>query len=1562
MADQVSSLSIQISSDASKATAAIDTLISKLNGLNTALGSVNGSGLSTLASGITQLSSAIVGFKAAGASKGTFSTVASGLKALEAVDASRLNQSAAAIHQFSTSINGVTINTTVAKSFSDVARALRAFGSADITTARANINSFVPELNRLATAINNLRIDPDKIKYVRDLANAVSRLGSKNVTNAANGLGTLGNQLNTFFGTIGNLPAVNQSVIDFTDACGNFGTGVGSLLQGINGLGGATLGLSGFLGGVARLAVGIAQVATGAGSLAGALNIAAGSMKIIQTVVGALTSAMSKFASVMWKAITAVGEFAKNHLPLLGRSAQSVQPHIQSLGFALWKLYAQLLLLRRILQVLSKPIEIASSLTEIQNVVDHTFGDMQYKLRDFAKDSIENFGLSELSAKRFASRFQAMGMAMGITGSQVSAAGENIERLGRKIEGSHNSMADMSIELTKLTGDLASFFDEDQAVVAEKLNSVFTGMARPLRAYGIDLTQATLQEWALKNGIDADVASMSQAEKTMLRYQYVMANTQHAAEDFKRTADTWANQIRQLKQNFEVLAATMGGAIVNALKPVVRALNAAIKAVTGFAKVISDALGFIFGWKYEEGGGGIGSVEDEFEGAADAAGDMEKGTGGAADNAKKLKSYLLGIDELNVLEPDDEKGSGGGSGGGGGAGGAASTADADGGHWEKANSALMDYISNIGSLFALGRYISSALSRAMESIDWQKIYSKARNFGTGLAQFLNGLITPRLFANIGRTIANALINTVANAIDAFAIEFRWDKFGESLRAGFSAFCNSVDWVVVFSAAHNLAVGIGTAINNFITPELFSDIGRTVGAALNVAFTFIGDLGETIDFSQLGVSIATGISTVLKTINWQTVYDAMSTWGKGLADFLNSLITPETFGNIGTTLGHVLNAAFLFLNEFGTNYDWNNFGISIATGIENFFKTFNPTMAGESLNGIITGILDALKVAIDNTNWEEVGNKISEFIRALDPGEIANSFGGLFDAAMDAAFETLIQVIKNIDWTRAVSEFVAGMQGAGNTIDWAGIMTSWLFALPGIMLTTLMSTILGALAGLPAWLSERFKELGLNIPAGLFAGISEGLVGIGEWIENNITDPLIDFVKNAFGIHSPSTKFKEIGNNIVEGLIQGIKEWLTNIPAAMSEFAGAVLREAQSFFADPIGKLKEIGGNIVGGFNTGVTDNSSTSQASVSGWASQITTWFSSLNGGTGINSTTFSGYAKDAVGGFNTSMSTESASTQEPIQTWGKKIITWFTGDGAGEDKINKVAFTKFANDIITAFKDTITTNYEQTKEPMDAWVKGLVAWFTGESGNDEGFINQATWQKFAETVVEAFKTTILAKYTETQSPLETWAKSMVRWINFGDENISTDTGLGKKFYDVGDFAMQGLINGLKSRLSELEEVCEQIASAMEDAMEDATEEHSPSKSWARIGSFLTEGLAVGMRRQMKLATDTATAVANAVDDAYKPFMPSYSSGAYGLPSAGGRVDSEGITNGLTAVITGAMNSSSDTALMQQQNEILTRIANKNTNVYMDGKKTDQLLKQAQKRSGFTFRPQLGNA
>ena len=190
---------------------------------------------------------------------------------------------------------------------------------------------------------------------------------------------------------------------------------------------------------------------------------------------------------------------------------------------------------------------------------------------------------------------------------------------------------------------MASFYDMSQTDVARNLQAIFTGETEPLRKYGLDLTQATLKEWALKQGLDADITSMTQAQKAMLRYQYVMQNTAAAQGDFARTADTWHNQITVLTQSFQQLASIIGGALINAFKPFVRTLNQVMQYVIAFAETVTNALGSIFGWQYEVSAGGV--AEDW----ADGMEDFSDATGDAAKNAKKLKNNLLGIDELNII-------------------------------------------------------------------------------------------------------------------------------------------------------------------------------------------------------------------------------------------------------------------------------------------------------------------------------------------------------------------------------------------------------------------------------------------------------------------------------------------------------------------------------------------------------------------------------------------------------------------------------------------------------------------------------------------------------------------------------------------------------------------------------------------------------------------------------------------------------------------------------------------------------------------------------------------------
>ena len=520
-----------------------------------------------------------------------------------------------------------------------------------------------------------------------------------------------------------------------------------------------------------------------------------------------------------------------------------------SLAGALGKLYAGYWLVFRGMSKIKSAVDYAADLTEVQNVVDNSFGEMTGKVNEFAKQSIKSLGMSELSFKTFASQYQSMGNAMSIGNSQIAKANDFLNKATNGYISASDSLADVSLNMTKLAGDMASFYNKDQAEVAEDLRAVYTGMVIPLRKYGLDLTQATLKEWAMKNGMDANIESMSQAEKTMLRYQYVMANTKQAQGDFIRTQDTWANQTRMLAENFRNLGVAIGTPIINAAKPFVAAINQMILKVTEFAKVISSSLGTIFGWKYEVGSGGITS---DMEDAEDAAGGIADSTGTAANNAKKLKNYLMGIDELNVRQ-EDTSSVGGGAGGGTG-GGSASTENVLG-KWVEVEK---DFKNELSNLYALGTYIGTTISDAIESIDWNKAYEKASGFGKGLADFLNGLISPRLFGDLGQTIAGS-INLAILSYKEFWTNFDGTNLGLSVANGINQFFKTIK-------AKDLAEGmnafvdtmedaIGTAIKNIDWKTVFSKIGEFLGSLdADTVLFFLGVHGIKKFGKQIGTAI------------------------------------------------------------------------------------------------------------------------------------------------------------------------------------------------------------------------------------------------------------------------------------------------------------------------------------------------------------------------------------------------------------------------------------------------------------------------------------------------------------------------------------------------------------------------------------------------------------------------------------------------------------------------------------------------------------------------------------
>ena len=553
--------------------------------------------------------------------------------------------------------------------------------------------------------------------------------------------------------------------------------------------------------------------------------------KVSQNLID-MTNALAKLARTGASSGRAANALSGS-LNTYTKSTHKASRGTKGLASALGKMYATYWLLFRFVGKIGDSITIASDLVEVQNVVDTVFGDMSSKVEEYAQNSIKQLGMSELSFKQYASRFQAMGSAMGIDTSSIENANSFLNKATNGYVGLSNSMADVSLTLTQLTADMASFYNVSQKDVAEDLSAIFTGETRPLRTYGLDLTQATLAEWAMKNGLDANVKSMSQAEKTMLRYQYVLANTSAAQGDFARTSNTWANQIRILQEQIKKFASVIGTGFIAAFKPFVQTLNKVMAKVIDFTQNVLNALGQIFGWKFEISGGGIaddlGDVSGDLADSAGSSGDLSDNLGQAAKNAKKL--HTLGIDELNIVEPDNGSTGSGGAGGSGGSGGAGSGEVGGLIASFKPNDEMLDaYKSSIKSLEQLGEYISVTLSNTLEKINWDSVYEKAKNFGTGLADFLNGLIKPRLFYDLGKTVANS-INTAFQSANAFAVEFDWGNLGKSIAKSIKGFFENWDPEIAADTFSNFANGILESLTEFINTlqddKTFEDIGQKI---------------------------------------------------------------------------------------------------------------------------------------------------------------------------------------------------------------------------------------------------------------------------------------------------------------------------------------------------------------------------------------------------------------------------------------------------------------------------------------------------------------------------------------------------------------------------------------------------------------------------------------------------------------------------------------------------------------------------------------------------------------
>ena len=197
-------------------------------------------------------------------------------------------------------------------------------------------------------------------------------------------------------------------------------------------------------------------------------------------------------------------------------------------------------------------VKYASDMTETSGKIGVVFAENTDAVMKWSEASINQMGLAQQTALDMAASYGDLGSAMGITNDK------NME---------------MSTSLVQLAADMASFknISVDRAAVA--LNGIYTGETESLKAMGVVMTEANLEQYAMNQGIEKNIKDMSQQELVMLRYNYVLDQTTNAQGDFARTGDSTANQMRKAKETLKQLATTLGQQLIPVVNRVLTALN-----------------------------------------------------------------------------------------------------------------------------------------------------------------------------------------------------------------------------------------------------------------------------------------------------------------------------------------------------------------------------------------------------------------------------------------------------------------------------------------------------------------------------------------------------------------------------------------------------------------------------------------------------------------------------------------------------------------------------------------------------------------------------------------------------------------------------------------------------------------------------------------------------------------------------------------------------------------------------------------------------------------------------
>lgn len=919
MPTEIDSLQININAKAKNAEDSVDTLIQKLDALSTSLGRVNGSSLSGLANGVQRLGMATQTLKSVKATD--YNRIASGFEKFSKIDSSGLSQTANGLN---TIAKGMVALSSV-PNLQNITPAINAIKN----LARVDMSGFdTAKMNTIATTMGNLANQLSSVGKIEGsvtrVVSAMARLSGSGqyIGNVVTYFPQLGNQVVSLVGKLASANTIDLSITKIVDGIARLasaGKKIEVTVANLDKLGKGVMVLLQKLQSAPQLNTNLANTIQGLGNIAVSGSRAGTVVNGLGNNVSRTTSLFKRFSSVLKRThkdskgfVSAIGMFyAKFFLVIravkgLGSAIGSAQDYIEDFNYfsvALTKVGED-----------SRDNWKEAGYNSAQEYVDSfkgRFGELQKQMTGYTVD-VET---GELDYN--------IGHNLGLDIAEVTRFQSGIAQITNSAGMLGETSIMTSKALSMLSADLSSLSNQDLSAVQDNLQSGLIGQSRALYKYGIDITQAGLQQTAYAHGLDVTVKNLSQASKMQLRLLTILSQSKVAYGDLARTINQPANQLRMLQAGFKNLARTVGQIFLPIIQKIYPYLNAMVMVLQEFAEWIAKLTGVNLK-------GADTSINlPDYEPAEEGSEAIADNTAKAAKSAKKLSDNLQGFDIINKLDDNDSDNGGNGTPSGNGAGTDIDLSDQIAkalGNYEKIwnqafksnenkavqlakkiKKALLDGWRKGGDYTEVGKAFANWLNKGMRNISWVKIKSTVNKLSTSLATFLNGAVEELDWNLVGKTLAEGF-NTATSALYTFVTTFNWLKFGQKIATGLNSAIKNYDWTKFGQTLGSTFRGIIQTAFGFVTNFDFSEFGKKIGNAINGFFTDMGkvdsktgltgwqELGKTLSDSVVG--ILNTLNTAFATVKWEEV-------GKSIGQFLGKIDWSGVLGGVGKLISNAL---------------------------------------------------------------------------------------------------------------------------------------------------------------------------------------------------------------------------------------------------------------------------------------------------------------------------------------------------------------------------------------------------------------------------------------------------------------------------------------------------------------------------------------------------------------------------------------------------------------------------------------------------------------------------------